>query len=69
MRETGVKISDDYPKGLTLALVEWADAIVPVEEQYGEEIVDRVPESFLDLGVVCWHGSPCLRNRMVAERL
>lgn len=45
MRETGVDIADDYPKELTLALIEWADAIVPVEEQYGDEIVERFPQA------------------------
>jgi protein-tyrosine-phosphatase len=45
MREIGLDISGDYPKGLTAALVEWADVIVPVEEHYGDEIVDRFQEA------------------------
>lgn len=45
MREIGLDISDDYPKGLTPALIEWADVIVPVEEHYGDEIVDRFQEA------------------------
>jgi Protein-tyrosine-phosphatase len=41
MHEVGIDISADHPKEATSELISWADVIIPVDPQHGEELDER----------------------------